>query len=184
VSDWASIMDRAEWTQRAACRDLDINLFFPKRDDKRDHGDNYAPEARAACAGCPVAAHCLMYALNNNERHGLWGGKSPNQRRTIRRQLIANGTIVPKPKIVHVAPAQCGTASGYKAHRRRGEDACAECKAAAAARAVEYRRSINKIECGTFAGYRKHHRDGTPACEPCKAANTARVAADRATTAA
>lgn len=139
MSDWASIMDRAEWTQRAACRDLDIALFFPKRNDNKDRGDNYAPEARAACAGCPVAAECLMYALNNNERHGLWGGKSPKQRRTIRRQLIANGTIVPTPG--DYGTPECGTRNGYVSHRRNGEEACDDCKVAAAAYITNRRRA-------------------------------------------
>lgn len=135
MSDFASIMNRAEWMGRAACRDLDPALFFPQRDENTDRGDNYAPEARAACAGCPVAAECLMYALNNAERHGLWGGKSPKQRRTIRRQLIANGTITAVPEV------GCGTRSGYNTHRRRGEDACDECRAANTAYVIEQRQA-------------------------------------------
>lgn len=35
----------------------------------------------------------------------------------------------PTPSVV----AQCGTRSGYKRHRRDGEDACAACKAAQSA---------------------------------------------------
>lgn len=34
----------------------------------------------------------------------------------------------------------CGTRAGYVCHRRRGEDACMECRAAAAAQARETRR--------------------------------------------
>lgn len=144
MSDFASIMNRAEWMGRAACRDLDPALFFPQRNEMDDKaGNEYAPEARAACAGCPVAAECLMYALNNGERHGLWGGKSPKQRRTIRRQLIANGTIVPKPK-PYANAAKCGTRSGYNTHRRRGEEACGPCKAAQAQRASLHRKSRAK----------------------------------------
>ena len=34
---------------------------------------------------------------------------------------------------------ECGTAAGYRRHRRRGETACAECLAAEARRVKEYR---------------------------------------------
>jgi hypothetical protein len=36
------------------------------------------------------------------------------------------------------APAKCGTPSGYTKHRRKGEEACAECRAAIAAYKREY----------------------------------------------
>lgn len=58
-----------EWRERAACRDMDINLFYPAE---------YVPltaEAYGACAECPVRAECLDYALTPPmERWGLWGG--------------------------------------------------------------------------------------------------------------
>lgn len=146
MTDFASIMKRAEWTARAACRDLDPNLFFPRVGDEMKAVD-YAPEARAACAGCPVAAECLMYALNNAERYGLWGGKTPLQRRSIRRRLIAQGAIKPQPG--RGAEPECGTRSGYNTHRRRGEEACGECRVAnteyvTAKRIAAHRRTLQR----------------------------------------
>ncbi len=40
--------------------------------------------AKAVCAGCPVRAECLEFALANDERWGVWGGTSERQRRAMR----------------------------------------------------------------------------------------------------
>ncbi|WP_407672362.1 WhiB family transcriptional regulator [Parafrankia discariae] len=31
-------------------------------------------EAKRICSGCEVRAECLEYALENDERFGIWGG--------------------------------------------------------------------------------------------------------------
>ena len=67
------------WTVDAACRDADPAIFFV------DHGGS-AAEARIICAGCPVRTQCLDYALAASERHGIWGGTTEKQRRTMSRQ--------------------------------------------------------------------------------------------------
>ena len=46
----------APWTVDAACADADPAVFFI------DHGRPAAP-AKAICAGCPVRAECLDFAL-------------------------------------------------------------------------------------------------------------------------
>ena len=69
-----------DWMGDAACRDVDPKIFFV------DHpGSGSAAEARAVCAGCPVQAQCLDYALAANERHGIWGGLTERQRRATNR---------------------------------------------------------------------------------------------------
>jgi len=32
------------------------------------------------CSGCPVKITCFEYALETDQRHGIWGGTSPNER--------------------------------------------------------------------------------------------------------
>lgn len=54
------------------------DLFFP---DGRSNF-TYVDAARDHCSECPVVAECLAYGLN--EEYGLWGGKSPRQRRELR----------------------------------------------------------------------------------------------------
>lgn len=71
-------LDRAEWMAEAACRGADPELFFPSRGDP-------TREAKAICWSCRVREECLEYALANGEKHGLWGGMSERQRRSVRR---------------------------------------------------------------------------------------------------
>lgn len=67
------------WFPDAACRGVDPTLFHPRRGEN----DNI-DAARAICAECPVRDDCLEYALERRERHGVWGGRSENERRRIR----------------------------------------------------------------------------------------------------
>lgn len=66
------------WRDRAACLDADPGIFFPRSVD--DH-----LEAVALCHGCPVQHECLAHALTAPERDGIWGGKTEDERRSIRR---------------------------------------------------------------------------------------------------
>jgi hypothetical protein len=36
--------------------------------------------AKALCKTCPVMSECLTYALESNERFGVWGGLSASER--------------------------------------------------------------------------------------------------------
>lgn len=63
--------------ERAACRAFDGALFFPDAD-----GDIETP--LRICAGCPVRAECLDYALESRQRYGIWGGTTERERRRLR----------------------------------------------------------------------------------------------------
>lgn len=67
------------WRQRAACRGVDPDIFYPASDEE-------AEAAKAICATCPVREACLEYALANRERDGVWGGATERERRRIVRQ--------------------------------------------------------------------------------------------------
>lgn len=71
--------DVEEWRDEAACRIVaDPDKFFPE--------DGTVPNVvPRMCAGCPVAAECLQYALDNKIDHGYWGGVSGAQRIRMRR---------------------------------------------------------------------------------------------------
>lgn len=68
-------------TKRALCADTDPELFFP--DDRG--GGVTGGEAKKVCARCPARDECLVWALATNQRFGIWGGKSPEQRAEIRK---------------------------------------------------------------------------------------------------
>lgn len=46
-----------------------------------------AIEAKKLCASCPVVEQCLDWALENNERFGIWGGLTERERRRMRRRM-------------------------------------------------------------------------------------------------
>ena len=69
------------WRKRAACRGIDVELFYPVTEDEAD-----ALPAKEICAGCPVRQPCLEHALAHREREGVWGGCTERERRRILRQ--------------------------------------------------------------------------------------------------
>ena len=67
-----------EWMLHAHCRSLAPGEFFPSDGVGVD-------KARRICAQCSVQPECLEYALNNDERFGIWGGLSERERRKLKR---------------------------------------------------------------------------------------------------
>ncbi len=70
------------WREAAACRNLDVAVFFPT-----DESEDATLEAKAICVTCPVAESCLQYALSTNQPEGVWGGLDSNERRRLRRRI-------------------------------------------------------------------------------------------------
>ena len=69
------------WRQRAVCARTDPEAFFPSPGT-----DGAAARmARRVCRGCPVRVACLRFALDHDERDGIWGGLSERQRHRLRR---------------------------------------------------------------------------------------------------
>jgi WhiB family transcriptional regulator, redox-sensing transcriptional regulator len=72
---------RPPWMRDAACREHPEVNFHP------GHGESPEP-ARAVCSRCMVRNECLQFALDDDERYGVWGGLSPPERRAVKRQLL------------------------------------------------------------------------------------------------
>ncbi len=68
-----------DWRHRAGCRDVDPEQFFPAADSGPLYDEQVA-EAKAVCAGCPVRAECLAFALSVLS-DGIAGGLTPDERR-------------------------------------------------------------------------------------------------------
>lgn len=66
------------WQDEALCAQIDIDLFFP------DKGGSVLA-AKRICAQCPVTRECLDDALAHNDRFGVWGGLSEQERRRMKR---------------------------------------------------------------------------------------------------
>ena len=71
----------ATWRKRAACRGIDVEIFYPLTEEDAD-----AAPAKAVCGACPVRQACLEHALAHREREGIWGGATERERRRILRQ--------------------------------------------------------------------------------------------------
>ena len=68
------------WQQHAACVNCAGEVdFFPARGES-------VRDAKAICAVCPVKRECLDFALRLKVAHGVWGGLSERERRSLRRE--------------------------------------------------------------------------------------------------
>ena len=70
-----------EWQERALCAQADPEAFFPEKGGS-------TREAKRICAGCEVRSECLEYALQHDERFGIWGGLSERERRKLKRRAV------------------------------------------------------------------------------------------------
>ncbi|WP_306482778.1 WhiB family transcriptional regulator [Streptomyces sp. AS02] len=73
----------SRWRDEAACRQIESDLFFPTAHTQG--WKTQTKQAKAVCAGCPVRATCLEWALETGQNSGVWGGLSAGERRGIRR---------------------------------------------------------------------------------------------------
>ncbi len=70
--------DERAWMLEAKCLDADPEAFFPEKGGS-------TREAKRICSICPVREECLEYALEHDERFGIWGGLSERERRRAKR---------------------------------------------------------------------------------------------------
>lgn len=76
----------ADWRNRAACSGYPNTLFFPASDGADEMS---VAKAKSVCAVCPVIEDCLQYALETNQRSGIWGGTTEKERKSLRRKWLA-----------------------------------------------------------------------------------------------
>ena len=81
-----SLRDEFWWHGNAMCRGEDIAVFFAEDGERATSLERKYQEAKELCAGCPVAQHCLDYAIANNIKYGVWGGSDPDERGSLRRR--------------------------------------------------------------------------------------------------
>jgi WhiB family transcriptional regulator, redox-sensing transcriptional regulator len=67
------------WQSDSLCAQTDPEAFFPEKGGS-------TRDAKKICASCEVRAQCLEYALENDERFGIWGGLSERERRKLRKR--------------------------------------------------------------------------------------------------
>ncbi|MEV5172437.1 WhiB family transcriptional regulator [Streptomyces flaveolus] len=67
-----------EWETQAKCRTADPEALFVEGAAQN--------RAKALCSGCPVRTECLAHALDNRIEHGIWGGMTERERRSLLRR--------------------------------------------------------------------------------------------------
>lgn len=80
-------MATPDWTAKAACRDVDPELFFPI--STVGPLQTQVEAAKQVCRSCPAINQCLEWALTSDERWGVWGGTSEEERRRMSRANMA-----------------------------------------------------------------------------------------------
>ncbi|MCP5026437.1 MAG: WhiB family transcriptional regulator [Actinomycetia bacterium] len=71
----------SSWNNLAACRGLDITIFFPDPEAEPE-----ADRAKSVCSECAVQGTCLERAIDRREKNGVWGGCTERERRRIIRR--------------------------------------------------------------------------------------------------
>ena len=73
--------DEQDWQERALCAQTDPEAFFPEKGGS-------TREAKRICLSCDVRSECLEYALQHDERFGIWGGLSERERRKLKKRAV------------------------------------------------------------------------------------------------
>jgi WhiB family redox-sensing transcriptional regulator len=74
-------VDELDWQDQALCAQTDPEAFFPEKGGS-------TREAKRVCRSCEVRSECLEYALEHDERFGIWGGMSERERRRLKRAAV------------------------------------------------------------------------------------------------
>lgn len=114
IADLLAANHNQEWQRDALCAQVDHDLFFPDPCGS-------AAAAKRICQGCDVKTECLQYALDNHINHGVWGGLSDRERRTLHPQTAGG---LERDRLVVPAQGRTGRRNHPpdhgRGHRRAG----------------------------------------------------------------
>lgn len=79
-------IEKMAWAEFAACKDEDPELFFPV--SEVGPGARQTAQAKEICFRCPVREVCLGFALDAGLDHGVFGGMTADERRTLIRSRV------------------------------------------------------------------------------------------------
>ena len=75
-----------DWRDKGACIQADPELFFPTSSEKGKAYKDQVAAAKAFCVTCLVKLECFQYAMDNDERSGIWGETTWEERRKAKRR--------------------------------------------------------------------------------------------------
>jgi WhiB family redox-sensing transcriptional regulator len=73
--------EESAWQDRALCAQTDPEAFFPEKGGS-------TREAKKVCQACDVRTDCLQWAVDTDQRFGIWGGLSERERRSLKKQVV------------------------------------------------------------------------------------------------
>ena len=82
------------WQAQGACRDMDSNMFYYEDQERGPDKEQRIAKAKAICETCKVKTECLEFAIQINERYGIWGGTTEEERQSIKRRRQRNKTNI------------------------------------------------------------------------------------------
>lgn len=75
------------WHKQAACYRQGYALYFH---EGKFEAKQKAKQAKKYCnEPCPVKDLCLISSLENRDKHGVWGGLTPNERKKLLARIDA-----------------------------------------------------------------------------------------------
>jgi len=117
------------WQKEAACKGMDIDLFFLKP------GQKTSQKVIDACNRCPVIEACLQHSLEREE-YGQWANTNPKQRKAMRIELgiklkPINYDFLAKQEAIESAKSEESLRNGIytakiKGRGRKKKEACLE----------------------------------------------------------
>jgi WhiB family redox-sensing transcriptional regulator len=78
--------EQLDWQDRAACREYDNVLFFGEEGESELEKQARESRAKAVCQRCPVIEACLEFAMETNQKYGIWGGLTDKERASLKRR--------------------------------------------------------------------------------------------------
>ena len=78
------------WMDLGLCAEVGGDFHFPEKG-----GSVRAP--KRVCRACDVRAECLAYALDTDQKFGIWGGMTERERRRLKHEQAPSASTVPQP---------------------------------------------------------------------------------------
>ncbi len=75
-----------DWQDEAACREYDNILFFGEEGESEVDKQAREAHAKSICQRCPVREPCLEFAMETNQKYGIWGGLTDKERASLKRR--------------------------------------------------------------------------------------------------
>lgn len=80
-------VEKLDWQEDAACNEYDNVLFFgPDQGESELEKQAREARAKAVCQRCPVLEPCLEFAMETNQKYGIWGGLTDKERASLKRR--------------------------------------------------------------------------------------------------